>query len=231
MLPLWDSQPVSSRAHVAAWLVTLNLVVFGVETALAMFAPETLEVLLQRYALVPTTWGETWRTANGWVPVLSSMFLHGSFAHVAGNAWFLWVFGRSLESHLGSGRFAAFYLLAGVAAALAQIAVDPRSDVPMIGASGAISGVLGAYLVLLPTRWIVALVPWIVPIVPLPAVVFLVLWFGLQLLNGIGSLGVSGGGVAWWAHAGGFVAGSGLAWLFGKSKPRRRKSSGGRKRR
>jgi membrane associated rhomboid family serine protease len=116
-----------------------------------------------------------------------------------------------VEDRLGAFKFLLFYLLAGFVAAGVQVAVDPGSAVPMIGASGAISGILGAYLILFPTAWVWSLVPWIVPILPVPAVVFLVLWFTVQTFNGLGALAVGAtGGVAWWAHAGGFAAGVAL---------------------
>jgi membrane associated rhomboid family serine protease len=154
------------------------------------------------------------------------MFLHGGFAHVLGNCWFLWVFGNNIEDKLGSFRFAFFYVASGFGAAALQSLVYPASTVPMIGASGAISGVLGAYLFLFPFAWIYTLVPWIVPILPIPALVFLVVWFGLQAVNGYGAL-MSGqmahGGVAWWAHAGGFVTGFALiAWARGRGWVSRR---------
>jgi membrane associated rhomboid family serine protease len=143
------------------------------------------------------------------------MFLHGGIFHLLGNVWFLWIFGGNVEWRLGSPRYLVFYGAAGLGAAATQVATGPFSDVPMVGASGAISGVLGAYLLLFPTAFVWTLVPWIVPILPVPAVVFLVLWFVLQAYNGVGALlsGASaGGGVAWWAHAGGFVAGMAMTW-------------------
>jgi membrane associated rhomboid family serine protease len=208
MLPLWDSHKLKRPGVVTRWLVILNLLIFGLEAGLSLLSPELFGRLLSNYALVPREWWAQKDSLVGWIPVVTSMFLHGGLAHVAGNGWFLWVFGRSLEDHVGAIGFGCIYLLAGLGAALAQAGMDIDSSVPMIGASGAISGVLGAYLVLLSGRWIVALVPWIVPIVPIPAVVFLVLWFAMQLMNGIGGLGnASEGGVAWWAHVGGFATG------------------------
>jgi membrane associated rhomboid family serine protease len=138
------------------------------------------------------------------------MFLHGGLFHLLGNVWFLWVFGANVEGRVGGWRYLLIYALAGLAAAGAQVATGPLSPVPMIGASGAISGVLGAYLVLFPTAFVWTLIPWIVPIVPVPAMIFLVLWFVMQAYNGVGALlGVANidGGVAWAAHAGGFAAG------------------------
>ncbi|HUL53118.1 MAG TPA: rhomboid family intramembrane serine protease [Opitutaceae bacterium] len=203
-------------------LIVVNLAVFAYEVHLAMagrMGPFVLE-----YALVPRRWLAGWDDGGQWLTVLTHLFLHGGFAHVLGNGWFLWVFGRNVEDRLGSGRFLLLYLGGGVAAAAAQMLAAPDSPLPMIGASGAISAVLGAYLVLFPTAWIYALVPWIVPIVPVPAFVFLVLWFVIQAFNGVGALLDSrlGGGVAWWAHAGGFAAGVGLLLLArGPARPRR----------
>ena len=135
------------------------------------------------------------------------MFMHGGVLHLLGNVWFLWIVGGNVEGRVGALRYLGLYAAAGGAAAAAQVAAGPFSVLPMVGASGAISGVLGAYLILFPTAFVWTLVPWIVPILPVPAMVFLVLWFVLQAYNGVGSLldGVhAGGGVAWWAHAGGF---------------------------
>jgi len=176
-----------------------------------------LSAFILEYALVPTRLVAGYADGLSWLPVLTSMFLHGGVAHVAGNCWFLWVFGRSVESRLGSVRYLLLYLLAGLGAAVAQVALSWSSSVPMLGASGAISGVMGAYLVLFPTAWVFTLVPWIVPVVPLPAFVLLIVWFALQMLNGVGALAsdaAAQGGVAWWAHAGGFLAGLILTiWL------------------
>jgi membrane associated rhomboid family serine protease len=143
-----------------------------------------------------------------WQHVLTSMFLHGSWMHLLGNMWFLWLFGNNVEDAMTRPRFIAFYLLTGLGAALAQVIADPGSPVPMVGASGAISGVMGAYLVLFPRVRIYTLIPWGFFTIPLPAWMMLLYWAGLQLLGGFGSV-ISGqtGGVAFWAHLGGFVAG------------------------
>lgn len=227
MIPLWDSQKLGrSGGAVTTCLVGVNVIVFVVQAATTWVAPDTGAAWVQHYALVPANLVRGWQTWPAWVPVGTAMFLHGGVAHVLGNGWFLWVFGRSLESHLGSARFALFYAVTGVGAALAQVACAPNSTVPMIGASGAISGVLGAYFVLLPTRWVVALVPWVVPLLPLPAFVFLLVWFGLQLGSGLGLLGGGPENVAWWAHIGGFVSGVLMAKAlspFGRSSPGRRR--------
>ncbi len=149
--------------------------------------------------------------------VFTSMFLHGSWMHLLGNMWFLWLFGNNIEDSTTRPRFLIFYLLCGVAAALAQVYADPQSAVPMVGASGAISGVMGAYLVLFPRVRVFTLIPlgFYATTVPLPAWVMLIYWTVLQVLGGFGStLSEEGGGVAFWAHIGGFVAGVVLIKLF-----------------
>jgi rhomboid family protein len=150
--------------------------------------------------------------------LLTSMFLHGSWMHLIGNMWFLWLFGDNVEDSMTRPRFAAFYLLCGLAAAAAQIATSPASNVPMVGASGAISGVMGAYLVLYPRVRVYALVPigFFLTSIALPAWVMLLYWIGLQVLSGLLASGASGGGVAFWAHVGGFVAGILLVKLFAR---------------
>jgi membrane associated rhomboid family serine protease len=155
--------------------------------------------------------------------IFTSMFLHGSLLHIGSNMLYLWIFADNIEEVLGHGRFVLFYLLCGVAAAMAQALPDPASQVPMIGASGAISGVLGAYLVLFPTARVLVLVPigFVLTTARLPAVIVLGLWFALQLLSSVLAPPGEGGGVAFGAHIGGFVAGMGLIWLFPRRDRRR----------
>jgi membrane associated rhomboid family serine protease len=150
--------------------------------------------------------------------LLTSMFLHGSWMHLLGNMWFLWLFGDNVEDSMTRPRFAAFYVLCGLAAAMAQVVTNPASGVPMVGASGAISGVMGGYLVLYPRVRVFALVPlgFFITSVALPAWMMLIYWVGLQVLSGFASVGRSGGGVAFWAHVGGFVAGVVLVKLFAR---------------
>jgi membrane associated rhomboid family serine protease len=210
MLPLCDTQKVRRASVVTGMLILANLGVFVYEVMLAMQGGGGVAAFLKGYALVPASLLAGWDDEGQWLTLFTHMFLHGGVAHVLGNCWFLWVFGRSVEDRLGSFLFLMFYLVCGLGAAALQIVVEPSASVPMLGASGAISGVLGAYFVLLPTAWIVTLVPWIVPVMPVPAFVFLILWFALQTVNGFGALmdgSAAGGGVAWWAHAGGFVTG------------------------
>jgi membrane associated rhomboid family serine protease len=148
--------------------------------------------------------------------VLSSMFLHGGWMHLIGNMWFLWLFGNNVEDAMTRPRFLVFYLICGLAAALLQVFADPRSGIPMVGASGAISGVMGAYLVLFPRVRVFTMIPlgFYITSVALPAWGMLLYWMFLQLVGGLGSIGTEGGGVAFWAHVGGFVAGVVLVKLF-----------------
>ncbi len=152
--------------------------------------------------------------------VFTSMFMHGSWMHLLGNMWFLWIFGNNVEDSMGRLRFVVFYLLCGVVAALAQVVLNPASGVPMVGASGAISGVMGAYLVLYPRVRVFAMVPlgFFLTSIALPAWTMLVYWFVIQMLSGLTVLGSdTGGGVAFAAHVGGFVAGLALIKLFARS--------------
>ena len=154
-----------------------------------------------------------------WPTLVTSMFLHGGWFHVIGNMWYLWIFGDNVEDRVGHGGFIVFYLLCGIAAALGQVAVDPISTLPMIGASGAIAGVMGAYFVLYPRSRVLTLIPWIfLQIVELPAIVLLGFWFLMQLVSA-GSIAMTasvGGGVAFAAHVIGFVAGVGAVFVFRK---------------
>jgi membrane associated rhomboid family serine protease len=151
--------------------------------------------------------------------VLTHMFLHGSWMHLLGNMWFLWIFGNNVEDSMGHVRFVVFYLVCGLAAAALQVAVTPASPIPMVGASGAISGVMGAYVVLYPFARVFVLLPlgFFVTTVAMPAWTMIGYWALLQLLSGVGSLGAQeGGGVAFWAHLGGLIAGVVLVRLFAR---------------
>jgi membrane associated rhomboid family serine protease len=170
-----------------------------------------LEVFVQQYALIPAWFS--------WPTVFTSMFLHAGFWHLVPNMVYLWIFGDNVEDRLGHGRYFVFYIAAGVMAAIAQLAINPDSTVPMVGASGAIAGVMGAYFVLYPQSRVLTLVFVLIffDVVEIPALFFLCLWFLLQLLSGVGSLGVSnaaGGGTAFFAHIGGFVAGVIVGWIL-----------------
>jgi membrane associated rhomboid family serine protease len=150
--------------------------------------------------------------------VLSSMFLHGSWMHILGNMWFLWIFGNNVEDAMGRLRFLLFYLLSGVAAAFAQVAIDPASALPMVGASGAISGVMGGYVLLYPKVRVFVMVPLgsFMTSMAWPAWAMLGYWLLLQFVSGLTAIGQEGGGVAFWAHFGGFVAGVVMVKLFSR---------------
>lgn len=151
-----------------------------------------------------------------WLTVISSMFMHGSWMHIIGNMWFMWIFGGNVEDSMGHIRFAVFYVLCGIAAAAAQIVANAASPIPMVGASGAIGGVMGAYIMLYPRVHVHLLVilGFYITTFAVPAVFMLGYWIVVQLLGGMMSVGVSSGGVAFWAHIGGFVAGAVLILLF-----------------
>ncbi len=225
MLPLRDDNPKFSRPVVNYTIIALNVLIFLYELSLG---PYTRSFFL-RYGLIPF---EYTHLVDIGIPsaipwnLLTSMFLHGSFAHIAGNMLYLWIFGDNVEDRMGHGKYLLFYILAGLAAALTQILMNPSSKVPMIGASGAISGVLGAYAVLFPRARVYTLVPnpilfgLFYSIVALPAFLLLGFWFLFQLLFGFASLPAGGGGgVAWFAHIGGFVFGV-IAVKFFARKPR-----------
>ena len=210
MFPLADTAKQKGTAPVTKLLIAANAVVFAWELWLMWRGGPALEGFVGEHALVAQRMVRNPLDGAQWQTVATHMFLHGGLLHLLGNVWFLWVFGANVEGQVGWWRYLLLYALAGLAAAGAQVATGPFSPVPMIGASGAISGVLGAYLVLFPTAFVWTLIPWIVPIVPVPAMIFLVLWFVMQAYNGVGALlGAADvdGGVAWAAHAGGFAAG------------------------
>lgn len=150
--------------------------------------------------------------------LFTSMFLHGSWMHLLGNMWFFWIFGNNVEDSMGRTRFVVFYLVCGLTAALAQVILDPGSKIPIVGASGAISGIMGAYLVLYPRVRVFTLVPlgFFITSIALPAWVMLIYWMFIQFVGGLQSIGAKVGGVAFWAHIGGFVAGVVLVKLFSR---------------
>jgi len=215
---------------IVTWLLILvNFIVFAVELSLPQPA---LEHVVYHLGLVPArfthpAWGvEVGLTANSLWPFLTSMFLHGGWLHIITNMWALWIFGDNVEDRLGHVRYLIFYLVCGIIAAITMTLVTPGATVPMIGASGAIAGVLGAYFIFYPMAEVLVLFPiFIFPLLfKLPAVVYIGFWFFLQFLTGAMSLASSPeafGGIAWWAHVGGFIAGAALCRLF--AIPLRRK--------
>ncbi len=208
MIPLRDTQRSYSFPVVTILLIAINAAVFLYEMSLDPFSRNHLVAM---YGLVPFHF-----TA---LSLVTAMFLHGGWLHIIGNMWFLWIFGDNVEDVLGHFKFLLFYLLCGVAAGLAQVAAGPHSRIPMIGASGAIAGVMGAYLVKFPRSRILTLVFIVVFVttVELPAAFVLVYWFILQFFSGVGSVAyshLSQGGVAWFAHIGGFLVGIILIYIF-----------------
>ena len=219
MIPLRDTlRP--RRFPIINWLIILaNAAAFYYELRIGSSGQNGF---INTWGLVPV---RLWANPqNVWITIFSAMFLHGGWFHILSNMWVLFIFGDNVEDRMGGGRYLVFYLLSGVAAALMQSFLLPGSSTPMIGASGAIAGVLGAYLVLFPRARILSLVPilFIFTVIEVPAVIFLLFWFASQLFSGFLSLGgASGSGVAWWAHVGGFVFGLLGAFLFtGRRGPR-----------
>jgi membrane associated rhomboid family serine protease len=217
MLPLYDDNPAKRPPVVVVAVVVCCLVVMGFEFTRP--SERALDLFVRTWGLVPAS---LWRhpEASTWLTLLTHMFLHGGIMHLAGNCWFLWIFGNNIEDRLGHFVFVCFYVVCGLAAAAAQIAFGPNSTVPMIGASGAISGVLGAYLRFFPKVPVYTFTGiWFFPIAPIPAAVLILVWFGFQFWQGVGTVFSTGteGGVAWWAHIGGFVAGVLLAPLLERS--------------
>ena len=211
MIPLRDTIPSRRIPWLTRCVVLLNLIVFVLE----LRQGRALEAWLYRFGVIPSQWtvglGRVSEWPSQWLTLLTSQFLHGGFLHLASNMWYLWIFADNVEDRLGHARFVLLYLGSGVAAVAAQILVTPQSAVPMVGASGAIAGVLGAYLLLFPSARIVTLIPlgWYWDTVELPAFLFLGFWFLLQWIQGMTTLGqvASVGGIAVWAHVGGFVSG------------------------
>ena len=212
MIPLRDRNPSGSFPGVTLLLILINVFVFLYEVQLG----PGLSAFLARHALVPAAVTGSLRFGSisfgdTVAPFFTSMFLHGGWLHLITNMWFLWIFGDNVEDVLGKIRYVLFYLLCGLAAALTHFLIQPGSTLPVVGASGAIAGVLGAYAVLFPGARVVTLVPvfFFLQVIELPALLILGLWFVLQILSG--SIAVAGpasaGGVAWWAHVGGFLAG------------------------
>jgi membrane associated rhomboid family serine protease len=209
MLPIGDRNPTRTTPFVNYVLIAVNVAVFIWEILVMRGGGEAW--LVPGYGLVPSRISND--PAGEGFTVMTSMFMHGDFWHLAGNMLFLYIFGDNVEDSVGHVRYVSFYVLAGVGAAAAQFLVDPSSPVPMVGASGAIAGVLGAYMVLHPNAPITVLVPppllfFVGLFIELPAWIVAGGWFAWQLLSGVGSLGgAAGGGVAFFAHIGGFVAG------------------------
>lgn len=215
-IPLRDNNPRILIARPAVtWGIILACVAIFVLQVLS--GPQTSEAIAYSFGLIPAVLvgardlAPALDVVPAWATLFTSMFLHGGLMHLVGNMLFLGVFGDNIEDSMGHGRFLLFYLVCGAAAALTHVMIAPTAAVPMIGASGAISGVMGAYLILHPKAWVTILLFWI-PLV-FPAWILLLVWIGFQVFSALGS-GATGGGVAWWAHIGGFAAGAALISTF-----------------
>jgi rhomboid family protein len=209
MIPLRDIIPSRTRPYITFIIIALNALAWMFEVTLPR---DVLPEFIHVYGMVPADLRAS--------TLITSMFLHGSWMHVIGNMWYLWIFGDNVEDRVGHGRFIIFYLVCGAAAALGQVAVDPTSTLPTIGASGAIAGVMGAYFVLYPRSRVLTLIPLIIfwDIIELPAIVLLGFWFLMQLFSAgtIAATSGTGGGVAFAAHVTGFVVGMIAVFVFRK---------------
>ena len=219
MIPIKDKNPSQTVPYLNYLLIGINIVVFAYQFSLG----SGVEELYAKYALIPA------RLVGGLtashpdlrplITVFTSMFLHGGFLHILGNMLYMWVFADNIEDKFGHIRFVIFFFLCGALASALHVVIDPHSPVPTVGASGAISGVLAAYLVMFPRTRVVTIIPifFFLQIAELPAMAVIGLWFVIQFFNGVLSLGYETagmGGVAWWAHMGGFLAGLVLVFPF-----------------
>ncbi len=224
MIPIGDSTRRRTTPYVNVGIIIACVLVFLYELSLNAFE---VSDLFRDWGVIPVQlidWLESPSGVEEPATVVSAMFIHGGWLHLIGNMLFLWVFGDNVEDAMGHGRYIVFYLLVGVGAVALQVFVDQDGVIPMIGASGAIAGVLGAYLVLYPRATVSVLIPWLwfLGTFPVPAAFLIVFWFLLQLLNGVAALGTATGitgGVAFWAHVGGFLAGLVLVWVFRRRRP------------
>ena len=212
MIPLRDTQPSYTFPFVTVAIIVLNVAAFLYEFSMD---PYELNFFIAHYGVIPTRFQ--------WTDVLTSIFLHGGWMHLIGNMWFLWIYGDNVEDILGHSQYLLFYLLCGLAATMVHIAFNADSRVPTIGASGAIAGVMGAYVVKFPHSRITTLVPITIFLttVDIPAYFILLYWFVIQFFSGVGSVGhshLSQGGVAWFAHVGGFLAGVALILVMRTEK-------------
>jgi len=211
--PYKDDNPRILVPMVTYGIIALNVLVFLYQIMLTSSGGDAGTKFIYMFGLVPAQFHI--------LTLFTSMFLHGGIAHILGNMWFLWIFGDNIESSLGHFRYALFYILCGLAAGLAQVFINVDSIIPMVGASGAIAGVLGAYLMRYPQAQVhvFIFIFFFFTTIKVPAVIVLGIWFLTQLTNGLGTLGLdTTGGVAWFAHIGGFIAGVGFNYIFQRIK-------------
>jgi membrane associated rhomboid family serine protease len=224
MIPLRDDNPTRTTPFVTIGLIAANILVFLYQLSLP---PREAKIFVYQFAAIPAVIFGNEHLPPGIAAIpptltlLTSMFLHGGLMHLGGNMLYLWIFGNNIEDAMGHTRFVVFYLLCGLLASLAHAFSNLGSEIPSLGASGAISGVLGAYLLLYPRAQVLMLIPlgFFMRLMYIPAAFALGIWFVLQVISGTFS-GTQGGGVAWWAHIGGFLAGMALIGLFKQSSVR-----------
>ncbi len=212
MIPLYDTVRSRRFPLINLMLILINVLAFLYEMQMD---PSVLKEFIFEWGLIPARLLNDPSTV--WITIFTSMFLHGGWFHIINNMWVLFIFGDNVEARMGGIRYLIFYLLSGVAAVLLQTYILPSSAKPLIGASGAVAGVLGAYLILFPHSRIASLVPilFIFTIIEIPAVIFLLFWFGSQLYSGLFAIqGGGGSGIAWWAHIGGFLFGILMVFFF-----------------
>jgi membrane associated rhomboid family serine protease len=220
MFPLKDNIPAKNFPVVNIGLIVINIVFFVYQVSYG----QQVDQLIMAFGFIPARFlaqqAENFIDPTRFLPVFSSMFLHGNLLHLISNMWMLWIFGDNVEDCMGHGRYLLFFLLCGIASVVVQAVSSPGSVVPMIGASGAISGVLGAYFLTYPQARVLTLIPIVIffYLIELPAYFFLGFWFVMQFVQGsihsLNSTATGSGGIAWWAHVGGFVAGVLLLRLF-----------------
>jgi membrane associated rhomboid family serine protease len=220
MLPLKDTVRSRTFPVINYLLIAVNAIIFFLELSLPA---DMQERLIFTFGLVPANLSLL--NPATWLPLISHQFLHGGWWHFLSNIWILFIFGDNVEDRLGSGRYLFFYLIGGMAAGIIQTIMTPGSLIPSIGASGAIAAVLGAYFLFYPRSKVITFIPiFIIPwFVELPAIIYLGFWFVMQLFSGLQSLatvgGAANGGIAWWAHIGGFLLGLILGWILTIGKP------------
>jgi membrane associated rhomboid family serine protease len=209
IFPYKDDNPKVLVPYITYGIITLNILIYIFQFNTKIADPEAEAILIYTFGLIPAQFSI--------LTLFTSMFMHGGITHILGNMWFLWIFGDNVESTLGHVRYILFYILCGLFAALCQVLIYPSSEIPMIGASGAIAGVLGLYMIRFPTARVHVFIFIIIffTTIRVPAIIVLGFWFFNQLTSGLGSLGLdTTGGIAWFAHIGGFIAGIMLHQFF-----------------
>lgn len=219
MFPYKDDNPTRTVPFVTIAIIALNILVFMFQ----LTAQSDSKTVLFSFGAIPYNLisHDSTQPIPAWMTLFTSMFMHGGFFHIFGNMLYLWIFGNNIEDVLGHGKFVIFYLFCGIIAALSHTITNPSSTIPMVGASGAVSGVLGAYLILYPHARIhtIIFLGFFVQTVRIPALIVIGFWAIIQVVNGLVASGVNHGGVAWFAHVGGFLSGLFIILLWRKRRP------------